>query len=212
MSDDDESDIEFDIESDEMEYDAEHRIGRRPYLEGGAPRNLRRDAELDDDGEIWRESPNEERSSRPIGVRSPTKSSGRSSKSSGRSSKSSAGAEEFLATLRNRTPPFMKNIELTKRIDDMRVKDADRSDVENFLDRIWDEIENYDENNESDIGIRKEQWDAQERLRLRELDADRVFPRNADDKEWEPQPVLDPRLNSEAVSVDARSFRRNHLE
>ena len=102
----------------------------------------------------------------------------------------------------------MKNIEFTKRIDDMRVKDADRSDVENFLDRIWDEIENYDENNESDIGIRKEQWDAQERLRLRELDADRVFPRNADDKEWEPQPVLDPRLNSEAVSVDAR--RRRH--
>lgn len=199
MSDDDESDIESDIEHDEIE-----------YLEGGAPRNLRRDAELDDDEEIWRESPNEERSSRPIGDRSPTKSSGRSSKSSGRSSKSSAGAEEFLATLRNRTPPFMKNIEFTKRLDDMRVKDADRSDVENFLDRIWDEIENYDENNdkESNIGIRKEQWDAQQRLRLRELDADRVFPRRANDKEWKPQPVLDPRRNGEAISVDAR--RRRH--
>ena len=213
MSDDDESDIEH----DEMEYDAEHRIGRRPYLEGGAPRNLRRDAELDDDEEIWRESPNEERSSRPIIDRSPakssgrsSKSSGRSSKSSGRSSKSSAGAEEFLATLRNRPPPFMKNIEFTKRIDDMRVKDVDRSDVENFLDRIWDEIENYDENNdkESDIGIRKEQWDAQQRLRLRELDSDRVFPRRANDKEWKPQPVLDPRRNGEAISVDAR--RRRH--
>ena len=195
MSDDDEYDIESDIEHDEME-----------YLEGGAPRNLRRDAELDDDnvaddyGEIWRESPNEcEQSSRWLrhGDRSPTK-------SSGRSSKSSAGAEEFLATLRNRTPPFMKNIEFTKRLDDMRVKDAASTDVENFLDRIWDEIENYDENNdkESDIGIRKEQWYAQQRVRLRELDADRVFPRNADDKEWEPQPA------SKAVSVDAR--RRRH--